>query len=321
MKDIKQFENYIDEANYIYAKKRGLIHAFKRVQLWELASNTSVDNWDLNMLVNFCKEGVSLEGVTKPVGVDVVDFIRMSKKIPTTSYFGLYTNITYINEVLKFLGRDDLVLTVSDFQEDIGNKTDLFTKQEIIDICDTLANAQDKFIIYALFSGIRGNKYSDLVNLKVKDINFDTKEIKLPSGKIIIMDEYLEDILRDITDAEFGKYYYKLNRSGLYDINSFYKLNMDSEYVVKVKPTVTNGHGLGAFSFQGLQTRLKGISKVLGINLLGVNIYRSGVISRMNEIKEDWIQSEILTYLKDNNHNLTAYETQKAYESVYMKGK
>lgn len=317
MKNIKEFENYINNTDYIYTKKRGLIHTFKRMQLWESASNVKVDNWDLNMLVNFCKNGIDLKKVERPVDMDVTDFIRMSKKIPTTSYFGLYTNITYINDVLQFLGREDLNLSTSDFQDDINKKMDLFTKQEIIDICDALANPQDKFIIYALFSGIRGNKYSDLANLKVKDVNFDTKEIKLPSGKVIIMDKYLEDILRDITDNEFGSYYYKLNRSGYYDINSFYRLNMDSEYVVKIKPTVTNGNGLKAISFQGLQTRLKGLSSILDLNILGVNIYRSGVISKMNEIKQNWSQSEILSYLKDNGYNLTAYETQRAYEYVY----
>ena len=131
------------------------------------------------------------------------------------------------------------------------------------------------------------------------------------------MDDYLEDILRDITDKEFGCYYYKLNRSGQYDINSYYKFNMDSEYVLKVKPTVINNHGLGFMSFQGLQTRLKGLSNVLNIQILGVNVYRSGVISRMHDIKDTWSQSEILNFLKENQYNLTAYETQIAYANVY----
>ena len=321
MEDMKRFENYINNSDYVYAKKRGLMHTFRRIKLWELASNTKVKNWDLETLVKFCKEGVSLQNVSRPEGLKVLDFVKMSKRIPTTSYFGLYTNITYINEVLRFLGRDDLILTTNEFQGDMGKKTDLFARQEIIDICDALANAQDKFIIYALFSGIRGNKYSDLVNLKVEDVNFDTKEIKLPSGKVVIMDEYLEDILKDITDKEYGSYYYKLNRSGFYDVNSFYKLNMDCEYVVKVKPTTTNGNGLGSFSFQGLQTRLKGLSKVLGVNILGVNVYRSGVLAKMNEIKERWTQNEISEFLKDNQYNLTVYETQRAYEDFYNKNK
>ena len=70
-------------------------------------------------------------------------------------------------------------------------------------------------------------------------------------------------------------------------------------------------------SFQGLQTRLKGLSNVLNIQILGVNVYRSGVISRMHDIKDTWSQSEILNFLKENQYNLTAYETQIAYANVY----
>ena len=319
MMDVKKFENYINESNYIYTKKRGLMYAFKRMQLWESATKTNIDKWNKNFLIKLCKEGVDLEGVERPNDMEVSEFVRLSEKISMSSYYGLYTNLLYINEVLSFFGRDDLNLTTNDFQDCRIEKTNLFTKQEIIDICNSLVNVQDKFIIYGLFSGIRGNKYEDLVKLKVKDINFDTKEIKLPSGKIIAMDSYLEDILIDLTDEEFGSYYYKLNRSGNYDINSFYKFNMNSEYVIKVKPTCTNGDGLGCMSFQGLQTRFKGLSNILGTSILGVNVYRSGVISRMHDIKEVWVQSEILNYLKENEYNLTAYETQRAYEDVYGK--
>lgn len=320
-KTITDFEKYITNMNYIYSKKQGLMNAFKKIKLWESVTNIEVENWKREFLIELCKKGVELkEEDYKNSKLRKIDLIKLSSKICNNSYYGLYTNLVHINEVMSYLDRDDLLITTKDFQDQmLEKKTDLFTKQEIIDICNSLVNAQDRFIVYALFSGIRGNKYEDLVKLKVKDINFKTKEILLPSGKIIKMDEYLEDILKDITDKEFGCYYYKLNRSGQYDINSFYKFNMDSEYVLKVKPTVTNNHGLGFMSFQGLQTRLKGLSSVLNIQILGVNVYRSGVISRMHDIKDTWSQSEILSFLKENQYNLTAYETQIAYEDVYGK--
>lgn len=320
-KTINDFEKYIDDMNYIYSKKQGLMNAFKKIELWESATNIKLENWKKNFLIELCKEGVELkEEDYRNSKLKSLELIKLSSKICNSSYYGLYTNLNYINEVMSYLDRDDLLISTKDFPDKIlEKKTDLFTKQEIIDICDSLVNAQDRFIVYALFSGIRGNKYEDLVKLKVKDINFETKEISLPSGKIIKMDEYLEDILRDITDKEFGCYYYKLNRSGQYDINSYYKFNMDSEYVLKVKPTVTNNHGIGFMSFQGLQTRLKGLSSVLNIQILGVNIYRSGVISKMHDIKDNWSQTEILSFLKENQYNLTAYETQRAYEDVYGK--
>ena len=318
-KTIVDFEKYLTDMNYIYSKKQGLMNAFRKIELWESVTNVKIENWRKEFLIELCKKGVELKKEDyNNSKLKRLDLIKLSGKICNSSYYGLYTNLNYINDVMTYLDREDLLITTKDFPDQIlEKKTDLFTKQEIIDICDSLVNAQDRFIVYALFSGIRGNKYEDLVKLKVKDINFETKEISLPSGKIIKMDDYLEDILRDITDKEFGCYYYKLNRSGQYDINSYYKFNMDSEYVLKVKPTVTNNHGLGFMSFQGLQTRLKGLSSVLNIQILGVNVYRSGVISRMHDIKDTWSQLEVLAFLKENKYNLTAYETQIAYANVY----
>ena len=297
MMNLYKFENYINNSNYVYAKKRGLIYMFKKLNLWEVATKRDVSDWDKSFIIKSYRKGVDISNTEKPIGMNMVEFIKLSEGASITSYFGLYTNITYINEILKYLNREDIVLSVQDFQEHIEKKSNLFTKDEIIDICNSLVNVQDKFIIYGLFSGIRGSKYEDLVKLETKNINFDTKEILLPSGKIIIMDEYLEDILKDIVDNEFGSYYYKLNRSGLYDTNSFYRFNMNSPYVLKVKPTVNNGDGLGFMSFQGLQTRLKGISSILDVSITGVNVYRSGVIHKMYEIKKDWVQGDIITFI------------------------
>ena len=318
-KTVVDFEKYLTDMNYIYSKKQGLMNAFKKIELWESVTNVKIENWRKEFLIELCKNGVELkEKDYRNSKLKSIDLIKLSGKICNSSYYGLYTNLNYINDVMTYLNREDLLITTKDFPDQIlEKKTDLFTKQEIIDICNSLVNAQDRFIVYALFSGIRGNKYEDLVKLKVKDINFETKEISLPSGKIIKMDDYLEDIVRDITDKEFGCYYYKLNRSGQYDINSYYKFNMDSEYVLKVKPTVTNNHGLGFMSFQGLQTILKVLSSVLNIQILGVNVYRSGVISKMHDIKDTWSQLEVLAFLKENKYNLTAYETQIAYANVY----
>lgn len=320
MNDIKVFEEYVNNMNYIYTKQKGLIFTFKKMQLWEEAKRIRINNWTKELLIDLCKNGLDQDGsVIENIDFsnkNISDTIKLAGKVCSSSYHGLYTSISYINEVLKFSGREDLCLKINDFKN-IFSESDLFTKDEIIEICNLLENVQDKFIVYGLFMGIKGNKYMDLVGLKTKDINFETKEIKLPSGKIIIMDGYLEDILRNVTDKELGSCYYKLNRSGLYDINSFYKFNMSSEYVLKVKPTVNNNDGRGMMSFQGLQTRFKGLSSVLGTNILGVNIYRSGAISKMHEIKDHWVQSEILKFLKDNQYNLTAYETQRAFESMY----
>ena len=317
-KTINELKEYIEVKGYADSKNRGLLNIFRKINVWEEVSGVNIDNWSREFLIDLCKNGITLKHEDfENTNLKCSKLIKLSDGISKSSYYGLHTNILYVNEIMSFLG-SKLSVNIKDFQDKpLNKKSGLFTKEEIIDICNSLVNVQDKFIIYALFSGIRGNKYEDLTNLKTKDINFETKEILLPSGKVIKMDSYLEDILRDVTDTEFGSIYYKLNSSGLYTTNSFYEFNMYSEYVLKVKPTKSNGNGLGTMSFQGLQTRFKALSKILEETILGVNIYRSGVISRMHDIKDIWTQKETINFLKDNQYNLTAYETQKSYDELY----
>ena len=49
------------------------------------------------------------------------------------------------------------------------------TKKTVMEITDELVNAQDKFIILALFNGIMGEDMIELRELKVKDIDFKKK--------------------------------------------------------------------------------------------------------------------------------------------------
>ena len=44
-KTINDFEKYIDDMNYIYSKKQGLMNAFKKIELWESATNIKLENW------------------------------------------------------------------------------------------------------------------------------------------------------------------------------------------------------------------------------------------------------------------------------------
>ena len=57
----------------------------------------------------------------------------------------------------------------------VFDESKYFTKSQILDICDLLLNACDKFIIYAMFYGILGKEYNDLRNIKIKDIARETR--------------------------------------------------------------------------------------------------------------------------------------------------
>lgn len=321
---VENFRDVINEENYVYSKQMGLIRAYKKLLLWEDIINKDMHIWDKKTLINLYINGVKI-GNDDYISYFNDESISSVKKLTTgivsSSYYTTYCTLQNFNEVFKLLSLDKLIMNIEELKLNFqAEKVKSFTRGEVIDICDTLVNVQDKFIIYALFSGIKGNKYEDLLTLKLNDIDLKNKVIHTKSGQEIVIDSYLEDILTDMINFEsFSNEYYKLNKSGKFEFNSSYNLNINSEYVVRVKPTKTNGNGLDHMSFQGLQTKLKSISSVLEIDIQGNALYRSGIMHRMYMIKKDWKQSEIAEFLKESKTPAAVYPIQKAFNDKYCK--
>jgi len=64
-------------------------------------------------------------------------------------------------------------LDIGELFINLNNK--YFTINEIQNICDSLINPQDKFIIYGLFKGLYGKAYSDLLELKIIDLDMEIR--------------------------------------------------------------------------------------------------------------------------------------------------
>ena len=204
---------------------------------------------------------------------------------------------------------------IEDFTDIISDELQgFYVKSEIIDICNLFINVQDKLIIYGLFVGM--NK-DDLVNLKREDLDFKKKTIKL-SDKFIKMDEYMEDILKDITDDRFCNYYHtNINEENKPTTITGYKLNPLNPYLIKPKPSSKNDYGIGAMKATGFRTRLEILSKASGYKLLANKIVRSGIMYRMRLIRRDWKANEIKQYLKVHNISGQFQEIYRIYNLRY----
>lgn len=324
-KIIGEFENYLKEKKVTYTDIGSAIAMMNRIQLWEDLSDVKFENWNKWMLQSMLENGVSpkKEDILKyeMLGVHPEELKKLSSGICSTTYFSFRSRMHHTNTIMKFLKRDDLIINIKEFEVKIEIKTDnLLSKEEVINLCNMLTNVQDKFIIYAIFSGIKGTGYSDLVELKMDDVDLKNKEIKLPSGIIIEIDEYMEDILTDLLDPEFGRFYYKLNRSGYYDATRIVEFNWNSPYVLKVVPMTNNNDGIGCMSYQGMQTRLKGLSTALGVNLTGSDLYKAGIIEKLHEkdpSRKHWTQQEIKDFLSETGLSMQMYDLQRKFEEKY----
>lgn len=65
----------------------------------------------------------------------------------------------------------------------------ILTYDQLIETCNRLNNAQDKYIMCCLFEGIKGKDFTDITRLKLSDINMENKTATLPSGRTIPVSE------------------------------------------------------------------------------------------------------------------------------------
>lgn len=302
----EKFEEYVKENNFSESRVSVLEGVYKKMSTWEISTKKSVRNATKKELIGFCQSE--------------------STKIANRSYGAMRTRVDAVNNILKWL-KLDIKLSMTDFNTKnilIDDKTRYFTKEEMQDICNLFINAQDKFIVYAIFCGIYGRGYKDILELKVSDVDLENRTITTPSGKVVFMDDYLLEVATDTIDPIFGKTYYKYMTDETQGTTTGdYELNMSCKYVLKAKPYSKNNNGLDPMKVNGIQRRLIKLSEVSGFHLSGIDIYRSGIMDRMyqEEVKNGvkWTCAELEKWLKKNDIKCQVFELYRLYKNKYKK--
>lgn len=101
------------------------------------------------------------------------------------------------------------MFTASDYEECIDKSKKLFiSEDELIEIENRLANYQDKVIPRLLFEGANGHEVSELINLKIDDVDFKNKRLRLYDNKngeryITVSDRCLDIIEKAIKEKTY----------------------------------------------------------------------------------------------------------------------
>ena len=176
------------------------------------------------------------------------------------------------------------------------------TKDEVVEITNELVNAQDKFIILALFNGIMGEDMIELRELKVKDIDFEKNIINV-AGREVEMDAKFASIAKEAIKQKT----YIFQNSDSIHASEDYEINTDSEYVVRVKPTEKNNQGLDSISYSGLRARARKILESIGVKeITPQTLVTSGAIHKLLSIKPVWKQLEVGEQLSKLGYKLSA---------------
>lgn len=199
-------------------------------------------------------------------------------------------------------------------------------KEELVNLCYELMNYQDKFILYAIFCGILGKNAEDLRCIKKNDLDFENNTIKL-KDRIIRMDEtlkrYAKGTFKQRNYAQF------LDEDSKNSTNLYYDFNMESEYLIKTKPSTTNDNGTNAMPYSTLVRRFSILNKAINkmyvtdeVKLSINSVYYSGFMHQMKLAEEDGLKLTIenLRKLKDKlGYKIRPDNARIIYKQKYAK--
>lgn len=188
-----------------------------------------------------------------------------------------------------------------------------FRIQEMYDYIDRVYDPVNKFILYASFRGCLGAEGEDIVNLKLSDIDKESKTVNLYSGKVLKVD----DLFIQLAEEADKQTMYQPEAD---KVNYFGRFEYDeSIYIIKTCRTKAKDTPV---KYGVIQQRIRLIKEQAGNRFVNLkNSYDNGLVNYIKErFEEMGVSLENGLYLKKN---LSQYEYSKELERFicdYNKG-
>jgi hypothetical protein len=233
---------------------------------------------------------------------DLVEFsqeevIDMFKSINTRSRITIISMCTFFREYYDWCLQEGII-TNNDNKFDLSKTpiyANLVVPDEVLEeqyftrkvlkekYVKNVIDIGNKFLLYALFCGVKGEGNEELVCLRLRDLDEENKKLTLVTGRIIEVDDFFIQLMKE---ADSAKYYDQAgdlqSRNTRYDWSYEY---VESQYVFKY---MARGVANQPISEHMLKSRFAVIRKQSGNKALSMNtIYKNGLINYLKEKFEE----------------------------------
>ena len=260
-------------------------------------------------------------------------FIEFTKeKLIGKSGASANVKVNLLKKYVNSLGKDFIKLKRNDLMKMTEDKLNQTSEQNESDIkyvewkeldknINKIENAIDVAIIYLLRYGISGNQFIELRNLKVNDIDLDSKIVHLKDRDIEI-DDKVVDILKDAIEQDH--YISMIHKEDTIKSND-YDFNMDCEYLIKQRPMDRNDGGLEPYTFSGFTAKVYRIFQALDMGISAINLLQSNAIEKLiqheDSLGKRLSTREIKEYFKAVSITCYCYQMKEASRWIREKYK
>ncbi len=211
--------------------------------------------------------------------------------------------ITYIGKDFINLNRDDIIkLTEAKLNNKNTNENELryISWRDLKKGLENIVNPIDKAILICIRMGICGLKFTELTNLKSKDIDIENRKIYLEDRTVDITDDYVLDILnKALHQTTYSVISHK--DEDVLKVTE-YDFNIECEYFVKQRPITKNNNGLNPYKFAGITGKVYRVFEELGLDVSSINLLQSNAVDKLiaheDSIGKQLSMSEAKEYLK-----------------------
>lgn len=212
-----------------------------------------------------------------------------------------------------------------DFEKFIHDDSEYISEKQLRRIEDMCNNYQDAVILRLLFIGVGGNKLSEIRNLKISDVDFEGKKIRVinalkedEKGLLLKYTERFIDVddrtLNLIKGAINQKIYLKRNgelAQTEHDNIRPYTDLVENDYVVRSSVTKTENYYTPVDKFV-IYRRLSMLEEVLGLDRFNAKfIQQSGMLYLANKIMENDEVSLVDIKIVADQFNVKSYHNLK----------
>lgn len=278
---LNQFEN--EDTRKVYEA------IFKKSEFLENKVNKDIMDFDKQLLEEF-----------------IVNYVKPKTKQSARTYCNILSSYIQwsIDNKLSSHTSNPLNNGQDYFSNFVENQNSLYLSKDEIDvIIFNLVNAQDSFIIKALFEGIQGKKLSELINLTIDDIRGayeNNNVLKFKNEKGVERFVKVEKETLKLAESAYRENeYYKKN--GEVDYSAHIKDTVrlsDCEYILKPSATNSERNQITHYSVYNRLEMIKSLEEFeeFAESLITKNIVRSGMLYEAMKVIEsgrDLNRSEI----------------------------
>lgn len=276
---------------------------------------------------NYLRIFTKTEPIEEKLGKDLYEFNEKelnkllrafdSKNRATLESYGRYVS-SYLNwAVEKELTDVNLLekLKPNDFLQFVVNEEKYLTERYLTRLESQMENYQDAVISRLIFEGVGGKGFSELLNLKEEDVDFDKNILHLVEdtnkGKVERDLKVSTHTIEIIKGALNQKKYAKRNGNSV-GRGSFLELK-DNGYIIKT--AVTNAETDEATGIDTIYRRLRVIEQDLGLDSFKAKfIQRSGILNMASKIAKKGVRvdSDILKQIA-KRYKINTIHTMRSY--------